>query len=100
NTILGAFALQLLWSSLPFWLAAVILVAAQTLIAIYGHNLIHVFEQVMAVVLGVLFVVATAVALSHWGRISEYHPAKPTVSAAFIVLAASFSYFMSGPLSA
>jgi len=95
NTILGAFALQIIWRSLPFAAAAGILVLAQTLIAVYGHNLIHVFEWSMAVVLGVLFAVATGVAASHWGTVTAYRPASHAVSSAAIVLAASFSYVMS-----
>jgi NCS1 family nucleobase:cation symporter-1 len=97
NTILGGFALQILWSSLPFWTAAGILVIAQTAIVIYGHNLIHAFERIMAAVLGVLFAIATIIALTHWSTISAYHglPAGRTLSVAAIVLAASFSYVMS-----
>src|SRR5438477_7405600 len=97
NTILGAFALQILWSSLPFWTAAGILVVAQTAIVIYGHNLIHAFERAMAAVLGVLFAIATIVAPTHWSRIGAYHGAAAgrTLSSAAIVLAASFSYVMS-----
>jgi NCS1 family nucleobase:cation symporter-1 len=97
NTILGAFALQILWAALPFWTAAGILVVVQTAIVVYGHNLIHAFERVMAAVLGVLFAIATIVALSHWGAISAYHGTAGgrTVSVAAIVLAASFSYVMS-----
>ncbi|MFL5767636.1 MAG: purine-cytosine permease family protein [Actinomycetota bacterium] len=97
NTILGAFALRILWSALPFWTAAGILVAAQTAIVIYGHNLIHAFERVMAAVLGVLFAIATIVALTHWDRVTGYQgsAAGRTISSAAIVLAVSFAYVMS-----
>lgn len=97
NTILGSFALQVLWKSLPFWVGAAALVAAQTILAVYGHNLIHRFEQVMAAVLGVLFAIATIVALSHWGTVTTYGGTEPGhgLPAAAIVLAAAFSYIMS-----
>ena len=49
NTILGAFAIQLLLPGLPFWVAATILVVVQTLLVIYGHNLIQEFERLIPV---------------------------------------------------
>ncbi len=98
NTILGAFAVQLLLPGLPFPVAAVILVGAQALIVVYGHNFIHAFERWMAAVLGVLFAIATLLTLSHGATLAAWRPAAPTGSslALFaIVLAASFSYIMS-----
>ena len=97
NTILGSFAIQLLISAIPFWLAAAILVVAQTLLVIYGHNLIQAFERYMAAILGVLFAIATVIALSHGSTIAAWNP-KPALStlAMFaITLAVSFSYIMS-----
>lgn len=97
NTILGGSAVRTLWPSVPFWLAAAALVAAQTVIVVYGHNLIHRFEQVMSAALGVLFAIATIVAVSHWSTISAYRGTTfgHSFAAAAIVLAASFSYIMS-----
>jgi NCS1 family nucleobase:cation symporter-1 len=97
NTILGAFAIQLLLPGLPFWLAAAILVVAQTLLVIYGHNLIQEFERYMVLILGLLFAIALVIALSHGSTIAAWHP-KPvagTVALFAIVLAVSFSYIMS-----
>jgi nucleobase:cation symporter-1, NCS1 family len=97
NTILGSFAIQLLIPGLPFWLAAIVLVVAQTLLVIYGHNLIQTFERYMAGVLGVLFLIATGIALTHGSTIAAWHP-KPvagTLALFAIVLAISFSYIMS-----
>jgi NCS1 family nucleobase:cation symporter-1 len=97
NTILGSFAVQLLIPGLPFAVAAVILVAIQALLVVYGHNLIQAFERYMAAILGILFVIATVIALSHGSSISAWQP-KPVASslALFaIVLAISFSYIMS-----
>jgi NCS1 family nucleobase:cation symporter-1 len=97
NTILGAFAVQLLISGIPFWLAALVLVAAQTLLVIYGHNLIQAFERYMAAILGILFAIAIVIGLTHSSTIAAWTP-KPIAGnlALFaIVLAVSFSYIMS-----
>src|SRR3989449_10352487 len=97
NTILGAFAIQLLLPGLPFWLSAAILVVVQTLLVIYGHNAIQEFERYMVLILGVLFAIATVIALTHGSAIAAWHP-KPvagTLTLFAIVLAVSFSYIMS-----
>jgi nucleobase:cation symporter-1, NCS1 family len=97
NTILGSFAIQLLIPGVPFALAAAVLVVVQTLLVIYGHNLIQAFERYMALILGVLFAIATVIALTHGSAIAAWHP-KPvgsTLALFAIVLAVSFSYIMS-----
>jgi NCS1 family nucleobase:cation symporter-1 len=97
NTILGSFAIELLIPGIPFWLAALVLVIAQTLLVIYGHNLIQAFERYMAAILAILFAIATVIALTHGSTISAWQP-KPVAGnlALFaIVLAISFSYIMS-----
>ena len=97
NTILGAFAIQLLVPGLPFLVAAAILVVVQTLLVIYGHNLIQEFERYMVLILGLLFAIATVIALTHGSTIAAWHP-KPvagTLALFAIVLAISFSYIMS-----
>src|SRR5882672_1728498 len=56
NSVSGAFALQALFGgNLPFWLAFLIIVVAQVLVATLGHNLIHVFERWALPVLGIVF---------------------------------------------
>ncbi|HVS07911.1 MAG TPA: cytosine permease [Candidatus Dormibacteraeota bacterium] len=97
NTILGSFAIQLVLPGLPFWLAAAILVVVQTLLVIYGHNVIQEFERYMVLILGLLFAIATVIALTHGSAIGAWHP-KPfggTLTSFAIVLAVSFSYIMS-----
>src|SRR6202022_1327807 len=97
NTILGSFAIQLLIPGLPFLVAAAILVVVQTLLVIYGHNLIQEFERYLVLILGVLFTIATIIALTHASTIAAWHP-KPvagTLALFAIVLAISFSYIMS-----
>ena len=97
NTILGSFAVQLLVPALPFPVAAAILVVVQSLLVIYGHNVIQTFERYLALILGVLFAIATVIALTHSSTIAAWHP-KPgvgTLALFAIVLAISFSYIMS-----
>src|ERR1700719_3997611 len=60
NSVSGAFAVQSLFPTinLPFWLAFLVIVVAQVLIATLGHNLIHVFERWALPLLGIVFIVA------------------------------------------
>ncbi len=99
NNILGAFGLKVLFPSLAFWQGAVILVIIQSLLAIYGHNLIHAYERIMSVVLGIVFVVVTIIALSHHSALAAYHSTTKSPWAMFaIMVAAAFSYIGSwGP---
>jgi len=97
NTILGSFAIQLLIPALPFPVTAAILVVVQSLLVIYGHNLIQTFERYLAVILGLLFAIATVIALTHGPAIAAWHakPVAGTLALFAIVLAISFSYIMS-----
>ena len=101
NTILGAFAVQVLLPGLPFPIAAFVLVAVQVLLVIYGHNLIHAFERSMAALLGVLFAVTTILVLGHGRQLAVWHPLLSTgrlLPLVGIVLAGAFSYIASwGP---
>ncbi len=60
NSVSGAFALQALFptANVPFWLAFLVIVVAQVLVAALGHNLIHVFERWALPLLGVVFIIA------------------------------------------
>jgi nucleobase:cation symporter-1, NCS1 family len=62
NSVSGAFALQALFpnSNVPFWLAFLVIVVLQVVIATLGHNLIHVFERLALPLLGIVFIVACA----------------------------------------
>src|SRR5204862_7961501 len=96
HTILGSFGVQLLLPAVPFPVAAAGLVVIQTLLVIYGHNLIQAFERYMAAILGVLFAIGAVIALTHGSAISAWHP-KPvgsTLALFAIVLAASFYYIL------
>ena len=83
NSVLGSFALARLFN-FDFLPALLVLSAAQMILGIYGHNLIHAFERVMAVVLGALFVVmyvTAAPAFANFGK-----PATVTGAAHFGML--------------
>ncbi|MGI0078944.1 MAG: purine-cytosine permease family protein [Nitrososphaerales archaeon] len=100
NTILGAEALQVILPSFSFYLAAVILVAAQVLIGIYGHDFIHLFEKWMSVVLGLIWLGVFIIAIPHLTEAVSYVPpggsaSTPLLSDLGIALAVSFSYIMS-----
>ena len=98
NTILGVYALQVVWPGLNYYVVASVLVAAQVLIAVFGHDFIHLFEKYMAVALGVLFLGVFIAALgANRGELQFAIPAYSgvDVGAVGVVLASSFSYIMS-----
>lgn len=92
NTILGAFGLEILLP-VTFWQAALVLVAAQAALGVYGHNLVHAFERVIAVVLGLMFAAMTGYVLTAGHALAAWRPAAPHLWPAFAVLvAAAISY--------
>ena len=100
NTILGVEALQAVYPQLNFYVAATLLVALQVIIAIYGHDFIHLFEKVMSVVLGLLFLGIFFLTLPRLGQALAFVPSGgssgfPALGAVGVVLAVSFSYLMS-----
>lgn len=99
NNILGAFGLRVLFPNLAFWQGSLLLVVLQGLLAIYGHNLIHTYERIMSVVLGILFLVVTAIALSKHSALVAYHPTTSHIGPLFLIMVgAAFSYIGSwGP---
>ena len=59
NSVSGAFALQALFQTANgFWLAFLVIVVVQVVIATLGHNLIHVFERLALPLLGTVFIIA------------------------------------------
>ncbi len=88
NSVSGALALATL-THLPKGLSLVLVVAAQILIAFFGHNLVHAFERVAFPVLSVVFVIACVVVLS------KSHPgaSHQTVPGGFLIMfGATFGY--------
>jgi nucleobase:cation symporter-1, NCS1 family len=64
NSVSGALALHALFDGLPKPLCLIIVVAAQMLIAFFGHNLVQAFERYAFPVLAVVFVIASIVVFS------------------------------------
>ncbi len=99
NTILAVFALQVIFPGANFVAGAAVYVAIQALIAVYGHDFIHLFEKVMTVVLGLLFLLIFAITVPSLGSAFAYVPAGAvgplSLGAAGTVLVSSFSYLMS-----
>jgi nucleobase:cation symporter-1, NCS1 family len=98
NTILGAEAVIVLAKNANFYLVSLVLIAIQLLIAIYGHDLIHLFEKWMSVVLGVLWAGIFVLTMLNLHKALSYIPSSTGLSVEAnlgIALAASFSYIMS-----
>jgi NCS1 nucleoside transporter family len=90
NSVSGALALHVLAPGLPKQICLVIVVAAQILIAFFGHNLIHAFERYAFPVLTVVFVAAGIVVLT------KAHVSAPVdhggIGGFLIMLGATFGY--------
>ncbi len=99
NTILAVFALQVIFPGANFAAGAAAYVVIQALIAIYGHDFIHLFEKVMSIVLGLLFLLIFAVTVPNLSAAFAYVPAGATgalsLGAVGTALVACFSYLMS-----
>jgi NCS1 nucleoside transporter family len=90
NSVSGALALHALFNSLPKPLCLVIVVAAQMLIAFFGHNLVHAFERYAFPVLAVVFVIASIVVFT------KAHPNAPGagggIGGFLVMVGAAFGY--------
>jgi NCS1 nucleoside transporter family len=89
NSVSGALALNVLVSGIPKWLCLVIVVAAELLLAFFGHNLVQAFERYAFPALFVIFVVA-----SIW-VLTKSHPGaahKPVPGGWLIMFGATFGY--------
>ncbi len=96
NSVFGAYALQTL-AGLPYFVALAVMLALQIVLAVYGYNLIHLFERVSAVLLALGFLVLAAVTFEHarWESAFNAHAPQATggSSAAFVFATAlAFSY--------
>jgi NCS1 nucleoside transporter family len=91
NSVSGAFALQALFPStnVPFWLAFLVIVVVQVIIATLGHNLIHVFERWALPLLGTVFIIACLYIFIN----GHYDfSATPVPGAWFLAFTAAFGY--------
>ncbi|MDQ6722162.1 MAG: cytosine permease [Candidatus Dormibacteraeota bacterium] len=91
NSVSGAFALQALFpsSNVPFWLAFLVIVVAQVVIATLGHNLIHVFERLALPLLGIVFIIACFFIVIH----GNYGFSQPSIPGGWLLaFTAAFGY--------
>jgi NCS1 family nucleobase:cation symporter-1 len=96
NIVLGGYALQIALG-IPFYLAAGAIVLADTTLAVYGHDVIHLFERAMSLVLGVMFAALAVIAYAKTGVNFPAYEASTSFGTYFwaLVVAAVFSYLMS-----
>jgi NCS1 nucleoside transporter family len=64
TVILGGQAAHALVPAIPFWLASLVLVSLQLVVAVYGYNMIHYLERILAVVLFFGFLLITVVSIT------------------------------------
>jgi NCS1 nucleoside transporter family len=64
TVILGGQALAALIPAIPYWLGTAVLVLIQLVVAVYGYNMIHYLERILAVVLFFGFLMITVVSVS------------------------------------
>ncbi|MCL5116512.1 MAG: cytosine permease [Firmicutes bacterium] len=76
NTVLGTFAFTTLLHT-SFLLGLVVMVVAQVVVAIYGHNMIHAVERVMAGLLTLVFIAVSIFAFSHAHYSLPFNSASP-----------------------
>ena len=92
NSISGALALTAL-TGLPAFVSLVIVVAAQLVIAFFGHNLVHAFERYAFPVLALIFIVAAVVVLSQANPSAPALPGGPPPVGGFLItVGAAFGY--------
>lgn len=76
NTVFGAYALQTL-AGLPYAAALAIMLALQILLAVYGYNLIHLFERTSVLLLAFGFLVLGVVTFSRTDWSAPFNPHAP-----------------------
>jgi NCS1 nucleoside transporter family len=89
NSISGALALSALFGGLSDKLCLVIIVAAQLLVAFFGHNLVHAFERYALPLLAVVFLVGAFIV---FGKADLGASGDPIPGAFLIEAAAAFGY--------
>jgi NCS1 family nucleobase:cation symporter-1 len=99
NTILAVVALRVIFPGANFVLSAAAYVIIQAVIAIYGHDFIHLFEKVMSIVLGLLFLLIFVLTIPDLGKAFALPPGGSgsalSVGSVGILLIICFSYLMS-----
>jgi NCS1 nucleoside transporter family len=93
NSISGALALHALAPAVPKELALVIVVAAQLLVAFFGHNLVHAFERFAFPILSVIFVIAAVIVLTKANAAAQFTKfAPPRLGGFLLTVGASLGY--------
>jgi NCS1 family nucleobase:cation symporter-1 len=96
NTVFGAYALQSI-AGWPYTFALGIMIALQVVLAVYGYNLIHLFERASVVLLALGFLALAVVTFPRAEWLGSFNAHAPSASggplAAFIFSGAlAFSY--------
>lgn len=96
NTVFGAYALETL-AGLNYFLALALMLGLQIVLAVYGYNMIHLFERASVLLLAAGFILLGAATLPHAAWSAPFNLHAPIASggaiAGFIFATAlSFSY--------
>ncbi len=96
NTVFGAYALETI-AHLPYMFALALMLLAQTVLAVYGYNLIHWFERISAVLLAAGFALLGYVTFTrtHWQAPFNAHApfaAGGEIGGIILATALGFSY--------
>jgi NCS1 family nucleobase:cation symporter-1 len=91
NSISGALALSAL-TPLPALVSLIIVVAAQLVIAFFGHNLVHAFEKYAFPVLAIIFVIGSIIVLSQANPSAPAGEGPPPLGGFLITAGAAFGY--------
>ena len=96
NTVFGAYALQTI-AGLNYFFALGIMLALQILLAVYGYNMIHVFERASALLLAGGFILLGAATIPHaaWSAAFNVHApiaAGGPIAGFIFATALAFSY--------
>jgi NCS1 family nucleobase:cation symporter-1 len=89
NSVSGALALSSL-TTMPSWLALLIVVVIQIVIAYFGHNLVQLFERYAAPVLGIIFAIACILTFTKAGYAG--HGSGAGLGGFLIIVGATFGY--------
>jgi NCS1 family nucleobase:cation symporter-1 len=91
NSVSGAYALNTL-THIPKGLSLLVVVAAQIIVAFFGHNLVHVFERFAFPFLAIVFAIASIDILTKSHLSTPGSGGIPTIGAFLIEAGAAFGY--------
>jgi NCS1 family nucleobase:cation symporter-1 len=91
NSVSGAFALATL-TGMSTWLALLIVVVIEVVLAFVGHDLVQFFERYAAIILGVIFLIATITIFAEKGVAPALVHSTFTFGGFTLAAAAAFGY--------